>query len=267
MKTIIAGTDFSPSSLNACYYAAMLAKKLDCKLTIFNLFEVPAIHSNSGLYFVSYRGIRENHEEKLLKTIEDIKTKFPKLNVEVLLSSGSLKKELEEFVSSHRVGAVVLGLATKTKLSKFIFGSHSTDIAGKINAPVIIVPEQYKKHQLKSILLGVDNVEKLQKTALTQFKTIVSDTNVRLKLLHVRTSDELFSTPKTEFKFLDKVYKTESFFAKDLTDGLNKFVKKNNNDLIAVVSRKHSVFYDYFAETNTKKIAFVSKVPVMAIHE
>ncbi len=56
MKTIIVGTDFSQSSLNACQYAASLAQKLICKRSLFNLFEAPVIHSNTGKYEVSYQG-------------------------------------------------------------------------------------------------------------------------------------------------------------------------------------------------------------------
>ena len=228
---------------------------------------MPVIHANSGLYFVSYEGVRESSESKLLKIISEIKATYPKLSIEILVSKGSLKKELETFISKHQVEAVVMGLASKTKLTKFIYGSQSTDIAGKINAPVIIVPEKYKNHQLKTILLGVDNQEKLQQSSMTKFKNILKDSKAKLKLVHVRTKEELFAPLRSELKFLNKVYKADVFFAKDAVDGINKFVGKNNIDLIVVVSKRHSVFYDYFAETTTKKLAFVSKMPVMAIHE
>ncbi|MEI8136012.1 MAG: universal stress protein [Bacteroidota bacterium] len=54
MKTIIAGTDFSASSVNACKYAAFLAQKLNCKLTLLNMFDAPIVHSNVLLSKYSY---------------------------------------------------------------------------------------------------------------------------------------------------------------------------------------------------------------------
>ena len=67
MKTIIATTDFTPSSLNACLYAGMLAQKLNCKLTVFNLFDIPVVHSNSGLYFISFASQKKHSELKMKK--------------------------------------------------------------------------------------------------------------------------------------------------------------------------------------------------------
>ncbi|MCC6372318.1 MAG: universal stress protein [Bacteroidia bacterium] len=267
MKTILAGTDFTPSSLNACVYAGFLAKKLGCKLVIFNLLEVPAIHFNSGLYFISYNAVKENSTEKMLKTTTRVRELYPKIKLEELIVNGNFKDEITRFIKLHRVEAVVLGLAAKTQLSKFIYGSRSTDIAGKVSAPVIIVPEQYKTHYLKNLLLGVDSIEKLSKTPLAQFKSVTSDLKVKIKLLHIRTKNEVFFPEKSIVHFHNKNQRVETFFAGDIADGLNKYCHKNDYDLLAVISRNHSDFYDLFSESITKKIAFVSRIPVMAIHE
>lgn len=267
MKTILVATDFTPSSVNACLYAATLAKKLTCKLTLFNLFEIPAVHSNSGLYLVSYNSVKENSEETIKKLAENIHLKFPKLHIDHLVTTGSFKRNIEEFIAAHQVEAVVMGLATKTKLSKFIYGSHSTDIAGKIKAPVIIVPEKYKKYSFKNILLGVDNTEKLYKSELIDFESLVKDLKSSVKLVHLRTDEEVFKNKPGSLNLNGKSLKVNTFFAKDMQDGIKKYVKKTNTDLIAVISKSHSAFYELFAETNTKKIAFSSKIPVLCIHE
>lgn len=267
MKTILSATDFSPSSLNACRYAAFLAKKLGFKLTLFNLYDTPVIHSNSGLYFISYDSLKEKSTEKINKLIKEIKSDFPKLTCESFITSGSLIVELEDFIEKHHIEAVVMGLETKTKLNRFIYGSHTTDIAGKINAPVIIVPEKYKKHQLKSIVLAVDNSEKLKKSQLNHFENFLNISKTKIKLLHVNTDDEIFPAKQLELSLNKKTFKVESIKGKDMIEGVNKFVRKNSVDMVTVISKSHSVFYDLFAESNTKLIAFGSKVPTMSIHE
>lgn len=267
MKTILVGTDFTPSSYNAGNYAAILAKKLGCKLVLFNIYEVPALHTNSGLYFISSEAIRENTEEKMERQIKELKASFNGIKVESLVATGSFSKLIEEFIAKHRVQAVVMGLAAKTKLSKFIYGSHTTDIAGKLTAPVIIVPEKYKQHQVKTILLGVDNTEKLIGTPLKQFVALSNELKAKVKSIHVRTADEILVPEKKEIHLGSKTQKVDGFFAKNIQDGLNKYARLNACDMICVVSRAHSAFYDLFAENNTKKIAFVSKIPVMSIHE
>ena len=267
MKTIIAATDFTPSSLNACLYGAMLAQKLNCKLTIFNLFDIPVVHSNSGLYFISFATQKQHSESKMQKFIKKITVKYPHVHVESFLTSGSFKLEVESFVAKHKVEAVVMGLSAKSKIDKIVYGSHSTDVAGRINAQVIIVPDRYKKHQLKSALLSVDNNEKLHHSSLVGLENFVIDSKANLKVLHVRTEDELFIPQQKELKISGVPCKVNTVKAKTIEKGIVSFCKKNKTDLITVLSKHHSVLYDLFAESHTKRIAFASKVPVMAIHE
>jgi nucleotide-binding universal stress UspA family protein len=267
MKTIIAGTDFTPSSVNACKYAALLAQKLNCKLTIFNLFDAPIIHSNVGLYGISYTSVRKNSQVKTHKLVDQLKKLFPKVEVSMFVTNGAFKSELETFTAEHKVEAAVMGLETKSRISKFIYGSHGVNVAGKINAPVIIVPESYKKHKVSKVLLAVDNNEKLYKASLTVFEKFIVDSKTKLQLLHVRTIDEVFDPVTSNLRVNGKKLPIEVIQSEHISDGVKKYCKKGNIDLVSIISKKHSVFYDLFVESNTKKIAFAAKVPVMAIHE
>jgi len=267
MKTIIVGTDFTPSSLNACKYAALLAQKLNCKLTIFNLFEAPLIHSNIGLYGIDYASAKSDSQQKIHKLQKTLSKLFPDVKLDMFVKNGSLENELEIFSAKHHVEAAVMGLESKNRISKFIWGSHGVDVAGRIKAPVIIVPQTYKKHKLSKVLLAVDNNEKLYKASLKVFEKFIKDAEVELQLLHVRTEDELFKPVSSELKINGKMITIEGLKATDIESGVKRFTKKSSIDLVSIISKKHSVLYDLFVESNTKKIAFAAKVPVMAIHE
>ncbi|MBI3518251.1 MAG: universal stress protein [Bacteroidetes bacterium] len=267
MKTIIAGTDFSKSSINACKYAAMLAHNLNCKLTIFNLYDAPIIHSNMGMYAITYSFVRKNSEHKASTLIKDLHLLFPEVEITSFISGGSFKDELKRFTKEHLIEAVVMGMETKNKLSKFLYGSHGVDIAGKIDAPVIIVPEKYTKHNLENVLLTVDNNEKLHHTSLISFEKFIKRSHAKLNLLHVRTYNEIFAPVMKALKINGKKVEIEIKNAKNLKNGVKNYCKDYPVDLVAIISKKHSVFYNLFAETNTKKLAFAANVPIMAIHE
>jgi nucleotide-binding universal stress UspA family protein len=267
MKTIIAGTDFSSSSVNACKYACFLAQKLKCKLVLFNMFEAPILHSNVGLYGYSYASVKKNSEDKIEKLIKNLLKLFPDLVIETFVTIGGFKEELENFISSHHIEAAVMGLETKNKISKFIYGSHGIKIAGKINTPVIIVPQSYKKFHLSKLLLAVDNNEKLNQTSLKRLETFITVSKSRLNILHVRTEDEIFKPKINSITINDKQKKIEIIEALDIQDGIKKYCRIKKPDLIVLISKKHSAFYNFFNESATKKIAFVSKVPIMAIHQ
>jgi nucleotide-binding universal stress UspA family protein len=268
MKTIIAGVDFSKSSNNAANYAAMLAKKLNYKLVLFNMYDVPLIHTNNGLYFMSFESIRQSSETKLANQCKKLKKLFPKLEIGTFATTGAFQQELKEFIKSHQVKLVVMGLSSKDRFSKFIYGSHSTDIAGKVNSPVIIVPDNFKTHSAHKIVLSVDNKEKLHKSSLNTFENLTKEMKADVSLLHIQTEDEIFdSGQKDVLKINGKLKKIEKLSAHNIEKGIGSYTKLKKVDLITIISKKHSVFYNLFNESNTKRIAFNSKVPVMAIHE
>lgn len=268
MKTIIAGTDFSPSSVNACKYAALLAQKLQCKLMIFNLFQAPVLHSNSGLYGISYASVKNTSEKKVAEVAQQLSKDFPSLNVATFATTGGFEEEIETFIARHHIAAVVMGLETKDKISKFIWGSHGVSIAGKIDAPVILVPQEYKNHKLETMLIAVDNSDKLKATSLKEIEVLAKGMQAHVKLLHVRTPAEVFNPAKTvTVKINKQKVELDVQKGKTIEDGIRFFCRDNEIDLVTIISRKHSVFYNLFNESVTKRVAFVSRVPVMSIHE
>ena len=267
MQTIVAGTNFSKSSLNACAYAAMLADKYKYKLVLFNLLDVSWVHANSGLFLLETYRERRKNEHKIKKHFEALKAMFPKLEITTFVSEGSFKKEIKNFIEHHPVKLIVMGLTEKNRFYKSIYGSHGVNIAGKLNAPVIIVPEQFKIHTIKHVVLAVDNAEKLHLSSLKEFEFLIKSMRPKVSVLHCRTKDEIFEPVKKQVKLNNTNYKIEERTAKNLEKGIKDFNQENYIDLVVIVSRKHSLFYNLFAESNTSQVAFDAKVPVMAIHE
>ncbi|WP_317897715.1 universal stress protein [Aurantibacillus circumpalustris] len=268
MKTIIAGTDFSSSSQNACRYAALLALKLNCKLTVFNLFQAPVLHSNSGLYGISYLSVKKTSEKQMEEFVSKLVKNFPSLKINAFTTSGAFEEELEVFIARHQVQAVVMGLQTKNRISKFIYGSHGVKLAGKIEAPVIIVPESYKDHRLETLLLAVDNAEKLSNSPLKILETFAKNTQSQVKLLHVRTPDEVLNPRESSFVKINKSQiKVEVMKSKTIENGIKNFCREREADLVAIISKKHSVLYNLFNESTTKRVSFAAHIPVLAIHE
>lgn len=267
MKTIITGTDFTPSSINANKYAAMLAQKLNCKLTIFNLFDTALVHSNEGLYGVTLNDPKQSSEKDAKNLLAQLKKSFPKLVINYFTTAGDFKQEIKDLTKVHKIQAAVMGLEAKDRIAKFIYGSHGVNLAGKIKCPVIIVPSSYKNHKLSRMVLAVDSNEKLNMPHLRSLEKLVKKTNATLKLVHVRTEEELFHPQTLEATLNSKKIPVTFIKAKTFEDGIKRFYSKDKDDLVAIISKKHSVFYNLFSESHTKKIAFITGIPVLSIHE
>ena len=68
----------------------------------------------------------------------------------------------------------------------------------------------------------------------------------------------MFADFNPEFYFL-RLY--------DVEDALNEFAKDRNIDLIITVHKEHSLMHKLFNAGHTKKLAYDSTVPVVAVHE
>jgi nucleotide-binding universal stress UspA family protein len=245
----------------------MLAQRLNCKLVIFNLFDAPVVHSNMGLYGISYSAERISHQNKVAQQIGKLQALFPFVKIAPFVTGGSFKEELKLFTEKHRVELAVMGMETKSKLNKYIYGSHGVSVAGRINAPVIIVPEKYKEHHLAHALLAVDNQEKLMKTSLSDLGRFLKQTHMDLTVTHIRTPDEIMIAPERSIRVNSAKHIVEVRHSATIETGLKKLCAEKSIDMVAIISRKHSAFYNFFSEAHTKTIAFAAKVPVMALHE
>lgn len=261
-KTILVGVDYTPSSANAVKYAAMLAEKNKLSLTVFHVFDVPIVNTYSGAFFISYSDLELSNQLKLNKYVARLRENHPKIQVSAMVTSKNVKTNIKELGKRNDIFCVVMGLETKSKLSKFIYGSTGTDIAGRIDFPVIIVPKSYTNHKLNLMALAVDNKKSINAPLLKKTKELQSAFKCKIKYVHIRTPEEILPDKKIETKKIS----LEQIEADDFASGLTKFDKQNDVDLNVIVSHSHSPFYYFFVETNTKTIAFSSKIPILAIH-
>jgi len=266
-RTILVGIDFTKSGDNALNYAAMLAERGKTSIVLFHVYETPMVHTYSGAYFISFNDIQKYNKEKLDRYKEKFNKIHPGIEILTFASYTSFKAGVKALVKQHKIQLVVLGLKSKNKFSRFLYGTTGVDVAGKVDCPVIIVPETYKRHRLEHNVLAVDNQEYLHANILQKLEDFARQFKVKTEHVHVKTEEEMFVFPEKRIRNQNKKLHVELVEAKDFDAGINKFIDKKHADMVTIISRSHSVFYKLFKETHTKLIAFRSKRPVMAIHE
>lgn len=266
-KRILVGIDYTKSSENALNYALLLAKKSNASISLLHIFEFPLIHTNSGLYVVDYKLVKDRDLRKLEHVKSKALKKFPGANIECINTTDTIKSFVKDLAKKKKVDYVVMGLETKNKISKYIYGSTGVSLSSKIECPVIIVPEHYKKHELKHTCVAVDNKETIKKRTMQKVLDFTHAHKCDHHLVHIKTEDEFLMVYEKNPAKQNKRWHIKTIEAKDFTTGVNNYAKNNKTDLVIVFSHSHSMLYNLFRETNTKHIAFESKIPVMSIHE
>ncbi|MDX2174131.1 MAG: universal stress protein [Bacteroidota bacterium] len=265
-QKIIVGIDYTKSSVNALNYAKLLAYHSNSELILFHLYDAPVLYTNSGLYLMSYKAVEKSNKEKLnlfaKKYIDD------KVAYSTIATSGAFKDEVNGLAKSNNIHSVVLGLESKTKMNRFIFGSTTTDVAGKIDCPVIIVPESYKKHAVGHTIIAFDNSELPNAKCMKKIRNFINTTQSKISVYHIKTPNEIIESKNDSFKIdANLSYKIQVKKSKSLIDGIKSVVTQNKANAIIDIARKHSFVYRFFNESHTKEIAFASKVPVVVVHE
>ena len=275
MKTILAATDYSTTSLNALRYAAELALQTKSNLLLYHAFQVPVISSEAVVVAIPFGEIEKQNNSKLKIIVTSFRKKYGnKIEINYLAQMGFTVDVLEEVVKTHKIDLMVMGIKGAGKISEIVIGSRASDVTGRVNCPVLIIPEKASFKKLKKIVFASDN-EKISDTA--NFKVLKELTYIfksKLILLNVRDPSKLISSEKRKISQIEKCFKgikhSVNFITNkydDVVAGINDFVKDKDADMVAMISRKHSLLCRIFNERKTKKMAFHTHVPLLSLND
>lgn len=284
MKKILVPTDFSETAKNAANYAIALAKLIKAEVILLHVFDVPVSVSDISIVMSSPQEM-ENLNVHVMKKYEDeLKSKH---NDSVIISGitkmGFVFDEINHFVHQKKTDLIVMGINGAGRISEVLVGSNATRVVKNINCSTIIVPENAKFTQLKNIAFACDYNHVEESKAVDKLVEFVKLINAKLMVINIgkhaskhaysnnlaiglleyifENANESLDIPST----ID--YSINQRKDEDVIHGINRFVDKHKADLLVMIPRKHSLLSSLFHESNTKKMAFHSHVPVLTLHD
>lgn len=272
MKKIIAAVDFSEPSVNAAGYALQLAKDIvDASLTLYYVFDRITPGSDGTPLLVD----AEARKTIALTALNNLKNDIGdpgRVLVDVVAEEGSLTGNLETYVKHHSIDLVVMGITGSTKLEQIIIGSNTLNVISKDICPILIVPTKatYKKIRNAVFMSDLQNVE--ETTPLKPLTDFLDTVHPQLYIVNVVSDHAAVpDTNKIEKEKLEQIlkeYNPKCFFLleQDFTTAIEKFADEYSTDIIITVPRKHSFLGTLFKESHTKKLAYRSHLPILAIH-
>lgn len=262
MKTILVGVDFTKSADNTIDYAIEVAKKSNAKVLLFHALIAPAVHTTSGLIFMDGDTTLKSDKNKMNELLIQLEKKHPEIKFSIELTYDTIKEKVKKLSKKNKISLAVLGLETKSKISKFIYGTTSVDLTGKIDCPIITVPEKYKHHDIKKILIAIDNKESISSGLSKRIHSTIDFIGATAEYVHIKTEDELELGEKNTHPF-----PVTNIKASDFQTGISNYAKKSKADAIVLISHNYSAFHNLFIDSNSKKIILSSNIPVISIHK
>ena len=273
MKTFIVPTDFSETARNAAIYAVQIAAAVkDANIILYNVFDKNTDQTS---------GTDENSvstKEMVEMAMESIKTEMVRYNDSVQIDciaekGNSLLDSLTKFALDQNADLIVMGISETNRMEQMLMGSNTLDMVNRNVCPVIIVPPHSRFKGIKKLLLASDfkDVEKTMPAKSIQmlldlFKSDVHVVNVDSE--HFVELTEEYKGEKAKMELILEGYNTEYSFIRqyDFVEAIGQFAADKNIDLILTVPRKHSLLSKMFVTSNTKKLAYQSELPIVAVH-
>lgn len=274
MKTILVPTDYSKTALNAAEYAIEVAKIMKAKVILLHVYDIPVTVTDIPVVINTYDDFEKIKKEQLNKYESKLIVKHGKsVSITSILKPGFINDEIKDVVEKKKIDLIVMGITGVGKLPELLIGSNVSRVIKNIDCATITVHENIKFSPIKKIAFAsdLDEIEEESK-ALNKLIKFVKLFSAKLLLINISNSNE-HSSYKRELSgalleyIFDNVNHTTTFRkSEDVVEGINKFVDQQNVDMLVMLPKKHSLFSRLFHESNTKKMAFHTHVPLLTIH-
>lgn len=260
MNTVIVPVDFSETSLNAARYAGQLLSGHEgVNMILYHVYEKPGDAAGATEYL-------DNLKEELQKRGTRITT---------LAEQGDdFIEELEKLARHQQADLIIMGITGRSPLGQTFIGSNTFKIVEKRVCPVMIVPPGSEYRDVKNVLLTSDFKNVGTATPSTPIKKVLKTFQPNLHVINVDSNHyvaltEEYQEEKEKLKEQLSEFNPEFYFLGwyDVNEAINQFAQDKNVDLIITIPRDHSLIEKMFKGSYTKKLAYHSTVPVLAVHE
>lgn len=280
MKNILFPTDFSPNAQNALSYAVEIARKVKGNLVLFHAYSVQLIDPNmpAEIYLSAYqeeeKSAKENLDE-LCKRITSSNRDHEGNNLfstEAIVSQGLVVDEVLSVINDFKSDIVIMGTHGATGITELILGSNAASIIEKSPVPVLAIPQNAVFKDIGNIVYAYDDI----KSGLPSFKKLLDFAgiyNSEITLLHIIESGN--NTEELNKKEFEKIMQTSEYpkikleLVKEekVLEGINDYINSNDVDVLAMAIRKRSLIDKIFNRSLTKKMAYHTKIPLLALHK
>lgn len=274
MVNILVPTDFSQLSKFALKYAIKIANKLDGNVTVVHIITITRairISMREKMRALDHNLMisAEADLERLIKTLsEQYKTNHP-IKYQVVRGSyfpSTLMKEAKRL----RSGLVVMGTRGASGLTKAVLGSNTNSVIEVSHVPVLAVPENADFKGFRNVVYASDlrNVEQELEILVRYIEKFEST----IHLIHIVPPETNIADSEAKIesvlrKFSYKNVVTLVLVDNDIHSAIDQYVEISKADVLAMFTHELSFFEKVFDKSMTRKMAFQSRIPLLAFRQ
>jgi nucleotide-binding universal stress UspA family protein len=276
MKKILFPTDFSEVANNAFIHALEFAKLVNGELILLHTFDLPIVDNQfiPDNYYKIFDSMQLAQFDMFKEEIPKLRELAKKHNLADIklshkLMDGDLIYAIKSTVKEENIDFIVMGTSGSTGWESFFVGSNTGTVVTAVDVPVLSVPVEAQFTKIETIGFTTRFREK-DKSALRSVLKMAKKTKAIVKCLYVKTnksdvSEATINQWKTEFE--NEPIKFSIVLSDNVKETILDFVSHKNIDILAMITHKRNFFSELFNPSLTQKLANISIVPVLAMHE
>ena len=261
MKTVIVPVDFSETSLSAARYANRL------------------LTGHYGVNMILHHVYQKSGEANdAITKLEKLKADLRESGIvkaEILAEEGSdFITELEKLARHRQADLVIMGITGRSSIGQSLIGSDALKMLNTKACPVLIVPPDAVYKEVKNVLLTSDFKNVMASTPSVPIRKVLKAFHPNLHVINVSNEHyvsitEEYQAEKEKLKEMFHDFNPEFYFLglNDVDEAISQFANDKNVDLIVIIQKEQSIISKLFVKSHTKKLAYQSNVPVLAVHE
>ncbi|WBL44547.1 universal stress protein [Algoriphagus halophytocola] len=266
MKVVVA-LDFSDISLNALDFAVALAEKKDGEIILVHVIE--AVFDFASQASVALESMHADAEKLMKKSI--VGRKNTGLKFRSVIKEGTASISISKLATEVGATLIVMGTQGSSGILKSLMGSTTINLIKEATVPTLVVPAESDPSFIQKVAIAMEFADDE-----TDFIEWVIGLSKRwesgLEFVHVQTGLENNVDQKISelVKFMETNYpktptKIHKFYAKTAVEGLDQYLEENEN-VVLVMSHHHKNVWDQIlSRSQTMKMIFHSKVPILVM--
>ncbi len=273
MNSIIVTSDFTKESRSAVNYAARLALLTRSELLVLHATNIPVVSDAFIDVSITLDELDRSDKEKMDELVRQISSKYgPALKIKGNSEIGLTTELLEDLTESHQNCLVVMGMKHVDRFTELLFGSTSTDMVGRLNCPLMIIPQDARFRPWKKIAFAFDDKDFPTDSGVSLIKGLEEKFESKFHYIHIIDDNNPIRQVQTIENVKDYLGQTAQVHFVDSGDhatveALEDWVRRYKCNVLVMVARKHTLLERTFKSSHSRKMAFKSAVPLLILSE
>jgi nucleotide-binding universal stress UspA family protein len=273
MKTIIAPTDFSSTSLNAVRYAADLAVSVNASLLLVNIVPLPVMAEGyaSEMLLAEMENDARAELKKLKKELASRTNE--KIDITYISDIGTVEYSLEDICTQESPFVVVMSTKHSTELERFFEGSNTLSAVRHIPYPILVIPPDSSFRKIRKIAVAFDLEHAVNEHSIAIIKEWVSFFKASVDIVNVcRRADispqNLLVSEGIQKQLTECTHAFHFIIREKVEDGINDYIKKSTPDMLIVLPKNRGTFGNLFHKSHSIPLLLhPTTIPILAIAE